>query len=222
MIKKIIIGLCAVFIVAVAGMALKPDTADQIAASSKSASPSARSDNEPNPAALPNSADTPPPEDNASVLPETGSVTPMETHVDLWQADQQSPDTLLDGNPARRLQTSPGLIEQFHVGQTLRLRIPQSDTTIETQLDSTHNQTANVHVFLGRVVDGHPEDNVIVTRGKIETHVVISTLEGTYTAIIDNATGSTVMVDQADINARQVPFEDGIAVPGIEQTPPPG
>lgn len=156
-------------------------------------------------------------------LPEYSETLPKATGIDLWQVEPDDQDAYVDGIPATRVHTDPSLIEQFHVGQELGLFIPKKNLEIKTAIDSTHNQSANVNVFVGRIIDGHPKDNVIVTRGKIETHVVISSArDGTYTAIIDNQSGETVIVDQADINANQIPFDDAILVEPIDQPPPPG
>ncbi|WP_157209746.1 hypothetical protein [Marinimicrobium agarilyticum] len=155
-------------------------------------------------------------------MPATPTSAPRPSEVDLWRLDKSSPDTRVDGHPAKRLQTDPALVEQFHVGQKLTMYIPQRDMNVEARLESTRNQSANVHIFQGKLLNGSDQGSLLVARGSIETHVTISTDEGTYSAIIDNETGSTVLIDEGDITADQVPFEDGIPVPPIEQGPPPG
>lgn len=169
-----------------------------------SASPSASDDGEPLGPSLP-------------LVPEPQV---REAEISLWQSDSANPDTLLDGNPAARLHTNPELVKTLHVGQKLHLEIPQRNAAVEAEIASTYNLTPRTQVWQGKVVDGHPQDNVTVTRGELETHVTIATFEGTYSAIIDNATGDTVMVDEGDITANQIPFEDGISVDPIEQQPP--
>lgn len=156
----------------------------------------------------------------SAALPHIAATRAPKGEVDLWQVNEASPDTVFDGNPAKRLQANPSDIATLHVGQRLNLHIPQRDTALEAEIASTHNLTPQTQVWQGKVLGGHPQDNIVVTRGKIETHVTIATFDGTYSAVIDNATGDTVMVDEADIIANQVPHEDGIPVDPVNHQPP--
>lgn len=141
--------------------------------------------------------------------------------VDLWQLDTDNPDTDWGGVPAKRMHTAAERLNQFQVGQTLRFNLPQRQATLEAKLESTQNDVANVKIWKGRILDGQPMDNLVVTQGKIQTHITLATHEGTYTAIIENATGDTVLIDEGDITVNQIPFEDGIPIAPIEQSPPP-
>lgn len=219
--KNLILGLVATVVLAAAAVLLlrapaAMDSAPPAQAQASSGWPQASSQIAATPPSSPSNGPH-----QSSQLPKSPESRSQESEVRLWQLDDETPDTMLDGNPAKRLQTDPELVEAFHVGQTLHLDIPQSNLTLEAQLDSTYNQSANVHIFRGKIPGGSPDDNVIVTRGKIETHLVIATKEGTYTAIIDNATGQTTLIDQAEINTHQIPFDDGIPVEPVEQHPPP-
>lgn len=158
--------------------------------------------------------------DSAPELPEVPAEKVKEPEVTLWQIDQNEPDMLFDGHPAKRMHTDPGLIDTLHVGQKLHLDIPQRDISVEAEIASTHNLTPRTQVWQGKILGGHPQDNVVVTRGQIETHVTIATFDGTYSAVIDNATGETVMIDEGDITINQIPHEDGIPVDAVEQQPP--
>lgn len=153
-------------------------------------------------------------------IPEVTQTQPAAAEVDLWQLDQNDPDTSFDGNPAKRLQADPDVIAALQVGQRLHLQIPQRGTAVEAHIASTHNLTPRTQIWQGKILDGHPQDNIVVTRGQLETHVTISTYDGTYSAVIDNTTGSTVMVDEGDINANQIPHEDGIPIDPVEHQPP--
>lgn len=153
-------------------------------------------------------------------LPEVPVEQVKEPEVTLWQVDPNDPDMLFDGHPAKRMHTDPSLIDTLHVGQTLHLDIPQRDISVAAEIASTHNLTPRTQMWQGKILDGHPQDNVVVTRGQIETHVTIATFDGTYSAVIDNATGDTVMIDEGDITVNQIPHEDGIPVDAVEQQPP--
>lgn len=156
-------------------------------------------------------ADVPPP------IP--GSDQPRPTAISLWQQVTEDAETEADGFPATRLQADPGSLESLHVGQHLVIDIPDLNQPLTARIESTHNQLDNVQVFRGPVMEGHDNDNVIITRGERATYVVVSTREGVYSTVIDNATGDALLTDERDILARQR-HDDMIPVPGIEQEPP--
>lgn len=158
----------------------------------------------------------------ASVLPIVPAEPEGDAQVTLWQHNEAEPDVEFDGNKARRLQADPKAVAGLRVGQTLHLYIPQRRTSVEAEIASTQNLTPRTQVWQGKIAGGHPQDNVIVTRGQLETHITIATYEGTYSAVIDNATGDTLMIDEGEINANQIPHEDGIAIDPIEHRPPAG
>lgn len=222
--KVVLVTVVALALLGLTALALKPERAQPVAGESsslKSSSTTATAGAVPpedasKPASRPTATGA-----GASELPATPGASDKQPEADLWQLNKASPDTRVDGHPAKRLRTDPGLVQQFHVGQKLKVYIPQRDMNVEARLESTRNQSANVHIFQGPLLNGDDRGSLTVARGKIETHITISTPEGTYSAVIDNETGDTVLIDEGDITADQVPFEDGIPVPPIEQAPPP-
>lgn len=223
--KMVMVAIVALLLLGVTALSLKPDRpqpATERSGSSNSSSAVAHV-SDPQPANVPSPANRSPTTGSGTQpLPATPVASAPPSEVDLWRVNKSSPDTRVDGHPAKQLRTDPVLIEQFHVGQKLNMYIPQRDMDVEARLESTRNQSANVHIFQGKLLNGNDQGSLLVARGKIETHVTISTNEGTYSAIIDNETGDTVLLDEGDITVNQVPIEDGIPVPPIEQGPPPG
>ena len=142
--------------------------------------------------------------------------------VSLWQAGPDTTRTEVDGFPATRLQADPQALSGLHVGQQVTMEVPDLNRTITARLTSTHNQLNKVEVFRGPVTGGHDKDNVIVTRGKTATYVVLSTREGVYSAVINNGTGEAVLTSETDIQDNLAGENDAIPVPGIDQEPPPG
>ncbi len=172
--------------------------------SKKSKSPNTSLDSLPVPA---------PVDDSTQALPDT---------VHLWQPEENDPNTTVDGLPATRLRVDPERLRQFHVGQTLTLEIPQEGTAFEAQITSTHNNPTGVKVWRADIADALEEAGVIITQGKLQTHMVIASEQGNYSVVIDNKTGESTLIDESEINARQAPFDDGIAVgPPEESTLPP-
>lgn len=161
------------------------------------------------------------PEQSAHVLPQLPNNDIPPAEATLWELDASNSDAEFEGLPAKRVDADPELITQLHVGQTLHLPLPHTQTTVTTELTSTHNQSAAVNVWRGDLLGGVAGENVIITRGPIETHVIISTESGTFNAIIDNASGRTLVVDAGDVSAGQVPEDDGIYIEPVEQEPPP-
>mgnify|MGYP001627931301 CR=1 FL=1 len=140
--------------------------------------------------------------------------------VSLWQAGDHPDKTEVDGFPATRLQADPEALASLHVGQQVALPVPELDRPVTARLTTTHNQLNNIEVFRGPVTDGHARDNVVVTRGKTSTYVVLSTRDGVYSAVIDNQSGDAVLTSETDVQDNLAGHEDAIPVPGIDQTPP--
>ena len=140
--------------------------------------------------------------------------------IDLWQIDPDNAETTVDTIPATRASVSVAALNSIHVGQTITMSLPSLNRTVTAEVESTHNQLNNVEVFKGPITDGHPKDNVIITRGKTHTHVIVATREGTFTAVVDNQTGAATVTDEGDINARAHQGEDGISYPGLEMPTP--
>ncbi|MGM0571660.1 hypothetical protein [Marinobacter sp.] len=140
--------------------------------------------------------------------------------IALWRTDGDPEKTEVDGFPAIRLKGDPEAAASLHVGQQLALQLPELDRTLTARLDSTHNQLNDIQVFRGPVSGGHEDDNVVVTRGKKSTYVVISTREGVYSAVIDNTTGDTTLTSETDIQGNLAGEDDAIPVPGVDQAPP--
>lgn len=153
-------------------------------------------------------------------LPEPIQRPPRQPRAELWQVDANTPATQVDGIPATRISVEPQLLDGMHVGQQVTLPIPALNRSVTARITSTHNQLNNVEVFKGPITDGHPKDNVIITRGQTNTYVVVATREGVYSAIIDNRTGNATLTDEGDINEGIQPGDDSVTVPGIEMPTP--
>ncbi|MGP4845271.1 hypothetical protein ACTXGQ_14130 [Marinobacter sp. 1Y8] len=145
---------------------------------------------------------------------------PPQQHVELWQVDSSDPDTTVDGIPATKMTVEPELLSSMHVGQEVTLPIPALNRSVTATLTSTHNQLNNVEVFKGPITDGNDKDNVIITRGKTNTHVIVATREGVFSATIDNRTGAATLTDEGDINGMIDGGDDSVTVPGIEMPVP--
>ncbi len=141
--------------------------------------------------------------------------------VQLWELDSASNNSIeVDGISATSLRVEPTKLDTIKVGQTLELPIPALNKVLSAEIESTHNQLGQVKVWKGPISGGDITDNLIITQGEINTVVVVSTIQGTYTVTIDNATGKATLVDEADVNAGIIPHDDSRTVPPIELTPP--
>ena len=151
-------------------------------------------------------------------VPDRPPVIDREEHISLWDADPQP--TKIDGVKAFSVNSKPALGQHFKLKQTLDIYIPQRNEVLKAELKSTHNMNAKVAIWKGKILEGDASDNIIVAVGPLETHITVATETGTYTAIVDNASGKGTIVDQGDINARQSPIEDGIPIRPINISPP--
>lgn len=140
--------------------------------------------------------------------------------VSLWKTGDTPGKTQVDGFPATRLKADPDTLNSLHVGQQVVLQVPELNRTVTAHLNSTHNQLNDIRVFRGSVSSGHEDDSVVVTRGRRSTYVVLSTREGTYSAVIDNHSGDAALTSETDIQDNLAGHDDAIPVPGIDQEPP--
>ncbi|MCX4026125.1 hypothetical protein H0A36_11365 [Endozoicomonas sp. SM1973] len=123
------------------------------------------------------------------------------TPVVFWQETGQQQTVDKFDIPVDHLQVNPSYIEQIQVGQVLEFPIPELNKSFITKLTDTANSFNDVHVWTGVIVDGDPTENVIVTRGKTQTHITISSREGIYSAVIDNGSGKTQIINENNIKA---------------------
>ncbi|WP_163835543.1 biofilm-associated metzincin protease inhibitor BamI [Spartinivicinus ruber] len=160
-------------------------------------------------------ADIPLPEP-APALPE---VDPNET-TSMWKTSEQEQTVDENGIPTTHLQVNPQLISSLQLGQTLEFEVPALNQSYQAELTTTHNQLDDVHVFKGKINNGAENDNVIVTRGEVETYVTVSTSEGVYSVRIDNASGKATMISEDDIAKTITNFNDAIPAPEVPVEPP--
>ncbi|GAA3936621.1 hypothetical protein [Litoribacillus peritrichatus] len=148
------------------------------------------------------------------------AVKDRPSSITLWSQIEDALDIEINGVAAKALTTSPEVVDSIHLGQKIEIPIPQLNKSLLTEIKSTHNQLNRVEIFKGPILNGLDKDNVIITRGKTSTYVVVSTSEGIFSAVIDNATGKTSMTDEADINKNSSNKDDSVTVTGIEMHPP--
>lgn len=149
------------------------------------------------------------------VLPpsELEDIQTAPAQMTLWHQDLEERNSGSDRMYTTKV--NPEQLKQFHVGQTLTFSTPGNNTPINAEIDKTYNQGRFAKVW-NASVSGSPEESLTITQGKIETHMVIVSEGAVYTAIIDNKTGETVIVDQADLAEKTIPYEDGVPLP-VEQ-----
>ncbi|WLQ11548.1 hypothetical protein O5O45_17565 [Hahella aquimaris] len=162
------------------------------------------------------SADGPPPEPVNDELDANDSNEVMS----MWSAPGEAEDIVVNGIPAKRMHANMEALDKLRVGRQLELPIPQRNESLLAEITSTHNQLDTIEVWKGPLVGGAPTDNVIITRGEMDTHVVIATRTGTYSAVINNDTGQVTLTDEGEINSRITPTEDGVPIPPLDLPTP--
>ncbi|MAM89409.1 MAG: hypothetical protein CME36_19085 [unclassified Hahellaceae] len=167
------------------------------------------------------SAGQPPATTAADSADDDDTAPDQSTYAELsaWSVADETPIDV-DGVEGLAIQTDPAALRSMKVGQKISLPIPDLQPMPEATIESTHSPLDGIDVFKGALNDGQANDNVIVTRGEIDTIFVVSTSTGVYTAIVNNRTGQGSLVNEADVNARAVPIADGIEVAPVEMPLP--
>ena len=142
--------------------------------------------------------------------------------VEFWSVDGHFSATEIDGVPATVLQIDSENLQRLRVGQTLIFPIPHLRSALEAQVLSTYNDPLGVKVWQGDLADSHPDAGFILSQGEHETHLVIFSETGSFSAVINNITGQATLIDEGEILSRQAHIDDGILLePAEEMSPPP-
>lgn len=152
--------------------------------------------------------------------PETPANTATDKPQRLWDESVVSEGEEA-GIPVTYLQAEADKLSRLAVGQTLEMPVPELGKTFRARLESTRNQHNDVRVWRGQVDGGLASENVIVTRGKQQTLVMLSTREGAYTVRIDNQSGEAAMINETHANPGLGTHEDYVVPPQWDSPPTP-
>lgn len=144
------------------------------------------------------------------VLPETEEMSYRPPTLSLWKIPNHDAKVEIDGLSAMQFTIDLALLKTLHVGQVMELELPHGNGVIEAEITRTYNDSGGVQVWNGRVENEFRHTGVIITQGKRQTHIVIASSEGNYSALIDNQSGITTLIDESAINEGQKLFDDGI------------
>lgn len=140
-------------------------------------------------------------------------------NIDLWQLAEGESHTVVDDVPAVKFALDPKHLASLQVGQIVRLQLPDSAGDIEAEIRETYNDPAGVQVWKGSVKNDVHAASIILSRGEIQTHIVIASTQGNYSAVVDNRSGDGTLINESTIHSRQLPYDDGIVYrPGDAET----
>lgn len=131
-------------------------------------------------------------------------------HVQLWDIDDSAVKTTIDGIAALQFQFDIERLKTLAVGQSISFNLPDHKSLLEAEITGTHNDPAGVQIWLAQMQGQIDRSSVIITRGRHQTHIVIASLEGNYSVIVDNQSGQSTIMDEGLINENQAPIDDGI------------
>lgn len=134
----------------------------------------------------------------------------------FWEVDENDQ---ADDPEIYSLKVEPEMISNLQVGQTFDFYVPELNQTFQTDINETRNSFNGTHIFKGEITDGRFGENVSIVRGKNLTFVTVATLQGVYSASIDNLTGKTLLQSETSLN-KNLHGDDGIAVDITEVVPP--
>lgn len=149
----------------------------------------------------------------------TAKAAAGQARHELWQAKQLRESALADGTPQYHTDIDTAWLSELSVGQELVMGLPGVEQPVRVQLDSTHNN-AGVPVWQGALPEGSEIERMTLVRGALETHISVTTLQGTYSVIIDNRSGRTVVTNENDLARRADPHGDTVELPAGELPPP--
>lgn len=155
----------------------------------------------------------------ANIVDASASID-IPDQVDLWQLEDYE-NIEVDSIPAIQTTLPVESIQTFKVGQELNFALPGGPGTMSSTLVNAINPIPGVTVWEGEMDVSGSTGNIIVSQGKIETQFTITTPTTVYTASVDNQTGRTVIVDQAEYAARILPIDDTAKLDPSELIPIP-
>lgn len=153
------------------------------------------------------------------MLPDVGESIPHDLYdgpQTFWTVDKDE-----QGNDPEvySLKVDPQMIANLQVGQTFDFYVPELNQTFQADINVTKNSFNGTHIFKGEITDGRFGENISIVRGKNLTFVTVATLQGVYSASVDNLTGKTLLQSEASLN-KNLHGDDGIAVDVTEVVPP--
>ena len=143
----------------------------------------------------------------------------LPDELSLWDLND-SESVTVDGIPATQTHLSVSTIRQLKVGQALNFTLPGAGGSLTSTLDNASNPVPGVSVYRGKVDIAGESGDVIISQGEIETQFIITTSATVYSVAVDNATGKTVIIDEAEYAARTLPDTPAKLDPS-ELLPPP-
>jgi hypothetical protein len=139
--------------------------------------------------------------------------------IELWQLPETEIEVTVDDLPAVKFDLDPAVLTSLHVGQIVRFPLPEGAGDIEAEILQTYNDPAGIQVWKGKVRNDVHQASLIITRGHVQTHIVIATTQGNYSAVVDNRSGDGTLINESTIHSRQLPYDDGIVYrPGETET----
>ncbi|MCU7939591.1 MAG: hypothetical protein KZQ64_15040 [gamma proteobacterium symbiont of Bathyaustriella thionipta] len=134
----------------------------------------------------------------------------------FWEIDENNQT---NDPEAYALNVDTKMISNLQVGQTFDFYIPELNQTFQTNINTTKNSSNGTHIFKGEIKDGSFGENVSIVRGKNMTFITVATLQGVFSASIDNATGKTLLQSEASLN-KNLREGDGVYIEQPETEPP--
>lgn len=151
------------------------------------------------------------------------SEMPIDETISLWEKNDLSQDDAAETDNTveheEHIQADTEALAKLQVGQVLEFFVPQLGESFQSEIESTSNQLGDVKVWKGNLQGENQEDgNFIITQGKVMTHVILATNDGTYNAHIDNKTGDTTIIDDREYSSRISDTDDSIPYPHESET----
>lgn len=145
-------------------------------------------------------------------LPVSQSESELPTET-LWVFITDSPDVDENSIPVYQLQTDVNLLNQLGLNRRFNIPLPEFEFEVAARLTQHYQILDNTDVYEGPLQHMGRQDHVIITQGLEETHVIVSTEKGVFSARINNETGLSTLVNESQANPDLGDDKDFILAP---------
>lgn len=138
-----------------------------------------------------------------------------------WPEDKWHHEFSEEGYRLFHTQADPSLLHGLKVGDQIRFHLPEGHGSVVATITEQRDGLPGTRVSAG-LIEGMSEiQGVDVVQGQLDTHITLITEEATWTMVVDNQTGQTIVIDERERVQHQVLSDDDGVEPHVHELPPP-
>ncbi|MFE8072347.1 hypothetical protein QQM79_14920 [Marinobacteraceae bacterium S3BR75-40.1] len=145
---------------------------------------------------------------------QTAGVPPDEKTepTSLWPQNHWETQASADGFTLYHTRADAEQFSQLSPGATLSIPLPNSRQPVRAHLTKQKEGYQGLPVLTGPIGEARPTlQDITIVRGRQDTHITLVTRDGTWTAVVNNQSGETTLVDERDrMKTQYLDPDDGI------------